>query len=431
MSIIESTHNGILEGVALSRLGESTTPALSSIHGNGYEEFSSGMLYYSDNLSIMKHLLNEGYAGKIQCIYIDPPFFTRAKYKASIDILSGEDKHKLRINAYNDWNGDTLKDYIRFISLRLILMRELLSDTGLIWVHLDWHSSHYVRLLMDEVFGADNFVNEIIWKYKSGGSSKNHFSRKHDTILLYSKTKDYRINIPKEKSYNRELKRYGFSGIKEYEDKFGWYTVVNMKDVWNIDMVGRTSSERTGYATQKPLELMKRIIEASSRERDLCADFFSGSGSFLEAASQMNRKWIGCDNEKLAASLTRKRMIGASASFECYFKDTTSEDKLSVAIKSLEELENGKKLIKCYIESFDPNIVTDDLSTDERDKINSIIEKNPLDIIDYIMIDNDFSGIFTPEIISYSGNDEFKFITRGNVRFIAVDIFGNEYSYDL
>lgn len=431
MSIIESIYYGISDGRYYVSNIKFNEPVLSSVHGNGYEEGYSGMLYHSDNLSLMKHLLDKGYSGKIQCIYIDPPFFTRAKYKASIDVLSGAKNYKLRLNAYKDWNSNTLRDYIEFISSRLILMRELLSDDGLIWVHLDWHSSHYVRVVMDEIFGPDNFVNEIIWKYKSGGSSKKHFSRKHDTILLYSKTKKYSIDISKEKSYNRELKKYGFRGVNEYKDDFGWYTVVNMKDVWNINMVGRTSSERTGYATQKPLELMKRIITVSSNEGDICADFFCGSGSFLEAAGELNRNWIGCDNELLAVSLSRKRMIGVNLCFNCYFNDSPREGMLRFAPNSVVVLDNGKKLIRCSIESFTPIIDTDDLSTDDSDKINMIVTKNPIDMIDYIMIDNDFTGVFTPEIISYSGSEEFKFITRGNTRFVAVDVFGNEYLCDL
>ena len=104
-----------------------------------------------------------------------------------------------------------------------------------------------------------NFVNEIIWTYKSGGSSKKHFARKHDTILVYSKTDKYYLSLPKEKSYNRGLKPYRFKGVEEFQDETGWYTMVNMKDVWNIDMVGRTSAERTGYATQKPEALLSSL----------------------------------------------------------------------------------------------------------------------------------------------------------------------------
>lgn len=127
---------------------------------------------------------------------------------------------------------------------------------------------------MDEIFGEDNFVNEIIWHYKSGGSGKRHFSRKHDTILVYSKTKKYYFLPDKEKSYNRGFKPYRFKGVKEYKDDMGWYTMVTMKDVWNVDMVGRTSSERTGYATQN----RRHCSEGSYRrlrKREISAPIFS------------------------------------------------------------------------------------------------------------------------------------------------------------
>ena len=126
------------------------------------------------------------------------------------------------------------------------MMRDLLSDTGCLWVHLDWHAVHYVKVILDQIFGEKNFINEIIWTYKSGGANKRNFARKHDTLLFYSKTDNYIFNPQTEKSYNRGLRPYRFKGVEEYEDETGWYTIVNMKDVWSIDMVGRTSSERTG-----------------------------------------------------------------------------------------------------------------------------------------------------------------------------------------
>ena len=160
------------------------------------------------------------------------------------------------------------------LASRLLLMRELLSDDGVLCLHLDWHASHYARVLLDEIFGSENFVNEIIWNYKSGGSTNKRFSRKHDNILIYSRTKKFKFRPQKEKSYNRGFKPYRFKGVEEFQDDIGWYTMVNMKDVWSIDMVGRTSAERTGYATQKPKQLINRIIEAFTDEGDIVADVF-------------------------------------------------------------------------------------------------------------------------------------------------------------
>ena len=213
------------------------------------------LLAHGDNLEFMKYLLyDKNMAGKINMIYIDPPFFTKAAYDAVIQFAPVEGKKlpPVKHPAYEDiWQRD-MEEYLKMLTSRLCLMKELLADDGTIWVHLDWHVVHYVKIFMDEIFGEENFVNEIIWHYKSGGSGKRHFARKHDTILVYSKTKKYYFAPPKEKSYNRGFKPYRFKGVKEYKDELGWYTMVTMKDVWNVDMVGRTSSERTGYATQKP-----------------------------------------------------------------------------------------------------------------------------------------------------------------------------------
>lgn len=430
MNILKEIQNGIEDGRACAESVHGEYPQLSAVHKYDYSSDRMGKVFQCDNLKLMKKLLDEGYAGKIQTIYIDPPFFSRAKYKASITIKTGKGAKKIHYKAYDDGSTDDLKNYIAFMTARLLLMKKLLADDGLIWVHLDWHSSHYIRILMDEIFGEDRFVNEIIWKYKSGGSSQNHFSRKHDTIILYSKSPRYYINIPKEKSYNRGLKPYRFKGVKEYQDDFGWYTLVNMKDVWNIDMVGRTSAERNGYATQKPLELMKRIVEVSSREGDLCADFFFGSGSFVHAADLLKRNWIGCDNEKLAAATSRKRLGLETSNFECYFNGVPGSG-IKFDVDRTEELKNGKKLLTCKINSFIPSVDLNNVVPKDRAVLKNIIETEPLALIDVIMVDNDFRGRFMPELVLYSADREIKFISRGNVKFIAVDIFGNEYEYEL
>ena len=167
------------------------------------------------------------------------------------------------------------------LCIRFYMMRDLLADEGCLWVHLDWHIVHYVKVLLDEIFGQKNFINEIIWNYKSGGSSKRHYARKHDTLLFYAKSPKYYFEAQKEKSYNRGYKPYRFKGVREYRDETGWYTMVNMKDVWQIDMVGRTSAERTGYATQKPEALLTRILESCTREGDIVCDFSAARARWL------------------------------------------------------------------------------------------------------------------------------------------------------
>lgn len=284
------------------------------------EVFGKGknILAMGDNLSFMSYLMEKkGLAGKIQMIYSDPPFFSRSKYTATVPVFSGEGGKTslVKIPAYDDiWLHD-MGEYLAMLTLRLRYMKDLLADEGLLWLHLDWHAVHYVKVMLDEIFGEDRLVNEIIWHYKSGGSSKRHFARKHDTILLYSKTDDYKLKPGKEKSYNREGKPYRFKGVEEFFDEGGWYTVVNQKDVWQMDMVGRTAKERTGYGTQKPMNLLRRIVESSTEPGDLCADFFCGSGTLAVAAEELNRKWICCDREKLAIAMSEKRILGGDYSF--------------------------------------------------------------------------------------------------------------------
>ena len=268
----------------------------------GCEELNAGDIVCCDNLDFLSSHFGSGQ--KIDFIYIDPPFFTGADYKARIV----EDDGVSTPLAYSD-RWESLSDFLKNMSLRLLFMKELLADSGLIAVHLDNHSAHYIKVIMDEIFGQKRFVNEIIWSYKSGGSSKKSFAKKHDTILLYSKTRNYYFSAQKEISYNRKGRPYHFKGVEEFQDENGrWYTLVNRRDVLSVDMVGRTSSERTGYATQKPEKLLEILIESCCPEDGLCADFFCGSGSLGAAAARLGRRYILCDRSPLAVSISRDRL---------------------------------------------------------------------------------------------------------------------------
>ena len=264
-----------------------------------------GRIAIGDNLDYMLRLLKHDHmAGKIQMIYVDPPFFSNASYQASVQIESEKLGRSpvLKAGAFDDkWGGD-LEAYLEMLAVRFMLMRELLADTGCLWVHLDWHGSHYVKMMLDEIFGEDRFVNEVIWTYKSGGSSRRAFAKKHDSLLFYSKSAYYKFRPQKEKSYNRDRKPYRFKGVEEFQDEGGWYTMVNMKDVWNIDMVGRTSHERMGYATQKPEKLLRRVVECCTDPGDLCADFFAGTGTLGAACADLGRRWIMCDEGRVSAA---------------------------------------------------------------------------------------------------------------------------------
>lgn len=320
------------------------------------EEFgkAENLLALGDNAGFMKHLVDSGMEGKIRQIYIDPPFFSKANYDAVIKLRSPEGETAVKHRAYEDVWKEGMAEYLKMLGTRLLLMRDLLSEDGTIWVHLDWHGVHYVKILMDEIFGEKNFINEIIWTYKSGGSSKKHFARKHDTILVYSKSDKYYLNLPKEKSYNRGLKPYRFKGVEEFQDETGWYTMVNMKDVWSMDMVGRTSAERTGYATQKPEALLERIIRAGSCEGDICADFFCGSGTLAAAAGKLERRWICCDNGTLAVAAAMKRLGKQGEEMKILRCDSVQPDDLKVLAYYTPTLFNDR--IKITVELKEQNI---------------------------------------------------------------------------
>ena len=390
---------------------------------------SRSLLALGDNEAFMGRLLSEGYGSSFRMIYIDPPFFTKSKFNASVSIRdAGGSRHRIRHLAFDDRFERSLEYYVENMTVRILMMRELLADDGTLWIHLDWHSSHYIRLILDELMGEKNFVNEIIWCYKSGGSGKKHFSRKHDTILVYSKKPKYYISIPEEKSYNRGFKPYNFKGVREYCDEQGWYTLVNMKDVWNVDMVGRTSAERNGYATQKPLELMRRIVEAGSEQGDLVGDFFCGSGSFLEAAERSGRKWAGCDNEKLAVSLARKRLMNINAEFDSYELSTAgTEGRIDISVKESHPLENGGRLLRLAVTDFVPDIDTGYIQKNDRIYIEQALESDPVQLIDYIMVDNDYRENFVCRVLIEDAADDIVVITSGRTRRVAVDVFGREY----
>ena len=238
----------------------------------------------------------------VDLIYIDPPFNTQRDHV----IVSSENEKR---HFGDRFVG--VAAYLDYMRPRLAQLYRVLKPTGSFYYHCDWHASHYVKVLLDSsrLFGYDNFQNEIVWLYKSGGASPaKRFSRKHDIILFYTKTADYTFNGLKEKSYNRGLKPYKFDGVEEHQDGHGWYTTVGMKDYWEINMVGRTSGERLDYPTQKPVTLLERIISASSNEGDVVLDAFCGSGTTLAAAQKLKRKWIGIDISESACRLARQRL---------------------------------------------------------------------------------------------------------------------------
>ncbi len=272
--------------------------------GNGW----FNKIFWGDNLQVMSHLLKE-YRGKIDLIYIDPPFDSKADYKMKIEVKGKSvtnDSNIFEEKQYGDiWTND---EYLQFMYERLVLMKELLSEQGTIYLHCDFRKTHHLRLIMDEVFGTNNFVNEIIWCYKSGGTGNRTYARKHDTILMYSTSQDYIFNQEKEKSY-----MYPWSGENPaqtyFKDEKGRYTLVNVKDYWtDIGILATSAHERTGYPTQKPEDLLERIIKVSSNKESIIFDCFMGSGTTQAVAMKLGRRFIGADINLGAIQTTTKRL---------------------------------------------------------------------------------------------------------------------------
>ena len=297
-----------------------------------------------------EHIADES----VDLVYLDPPFNSNATYNVLFKAPDGHGS-QAQIEAFDDtWHwSETAEDaywqvlrgantdaakvleamrgflgendmmaYLAMMAIRLIELHRVLKPTGSLYLHCDPTASHYIKVMMDGIFGHGNFLNEIVWGYRTGGVSKRWFGRKHDVLLLYAaKFGRHTFNLQKERSYSTSSPP-GFKGIKKFRDKNGrYYTMASMRDVWEINAVGRTSKERLGYPTQKPVALLERIISASSNEGDVVLDPFCGCGTTVHAAQKLDRRWIGIDVTHLAVSLIERRLrdaFGAEAEFATY-----------------------------------------------------------------------------------------------------------------
>lgn len=300
-------------------------------------------LIYGDNLLAMAALLagdenTPSLRGRVDLIYIDPPFDSKADYRTKVTLPGMELEQKPTVIeqfAYSDTWSDGTASYLAMITPRLILMRELLADTGSIYVHLDWHIGHYVKIVMDEVFGKDNFINEIIWCFSQGAKSKRMFGRKHNTIFSYSKfpenqvfnSEDVRVAMKSGKeSFGGRLETdadgreyrlvYGTKNAQG-ETKYYKYYLDEGKipeDYWtDINSLQSGVNERLDYPTQKPEALLERIVKAASNNGGLVADFNGGSGVTAAVAKKLGRRWITTDLGKPACMIMRKRLIDQDA----------------------------------------------------------------------------------------------------------------------
>ena len=307
-------------------------------------------IYWGDNLQVMSHLLKD-YRGKIDLIYIDPPFDSKADYKRKIEIRGKKvesDSSSFEEKQYGDiWTND---EYLQFMYERLLLMRELLSDTGSIFLHCDWHKSAHLRIIMGDVFGERNFINEIIWGYKDvgGGRNNNFYKRKHDTIFWFSKTSNYKTGqIARTHLSQSTLDRFGSmfdeNGVITYKrfkemrpaefatrkrqgrvpDDLNMVFLSKengrqMEDYWIDINPLRARAEKDNpeevleYPTQKPNALLERIIKTATVEGDLVFDCFMGSGTTQAVAMKLGRRFLGADINLGAIQTTTKRLIAVA-----------------------------------------------------------------------------------------------------------------------
>ncbi|MFX1502267.1 MAG: site-specific DNA-methyltransferase [Promethearchaeota archaeon] len=379
------------------------------------------LLIWGENKLVMKSLLKT-FENKIDLIYIDPPFATGGDFNLKIQI--GEDGNYLDNIAYKDKWKEGIDSYLTFLHERLVLMKKLLSNKGSIYVHLDWHISHYVKVIMDEIFGSENFRNEIIWAYPAASvKTRRFFIRSYDTILFYSKDNNYIFNDhPKiYQEFSDRVKnalKKDDNGIfyyrggshngkklsrKVYIEKEGIFP----RDVWNdIPYVRANTAEYQGFSTQKPERLLRRIILASTNKGDLIADFFCGSGTTLTVAEKLGRKWIGCDSNRYAIHMIRKRILNLTKSNDILdWKKRYNKDPNSFKIISSEKMDIKQFIPKIFLRK-DAN-VKKNTELEELPDFNFKIQQNDkqikVELIDYkIPYKNFISEKIKQKIKSYS-----------------------------
>jgi len=283
-------------------------------------------LFMGDNLRIMAALLPK-YENQLDLIYADPPFFTNKHYSTRIG--RGEDSRRPQdwqmAEGYGD-HWENLDQYLDFLFPRLATIYRLLAPHGTLYLHLDWHADAYARVLLDEIFGREHFLNEIIWTYHGPSPIRRAFNRKHDVILVYTKGDNYTFNADavREPYHPNTVKTFASSS------KAGFGKVPDLErgkvpeDWWYFPVVARLHNERTGYPTQKPEALVERILLASSNPGDLVADFFCGSGTFPLAAARHDRRFLAGDVSWRAIHTTRERVVGCMQKPFSLSRDSTA-----------------------------------------------------------------------------------------------------------
>lgn len=399
----------------------------------------SNKLIWGDNKLILSSLKNGPLRkqieaeGGLKLIYIDPPFDVGADFSMNIEI--GEDTFTKKPSvieeiAYRDTWGKGADSFIAMIYERLKLMHGLLADDGSIYVHCDWRVSGFMRLVLDEIFGKNNLVNEIIWCYFGPGSDRTkEYTKKHDTIFFFAKDKSkYIFNLDAvrvahsektKENYKKGLQGSGFGAEKINEvQKESYDSETNLnksgkvpEDWWEMAIAARypvDGVKRTGYPTEKPFPLLERIILASSSEGDLVADFFAGSGTTLAVAEKLGRKWIGSDLGRFSIHTTRKRMIGVQRELKKAGKDFRAFEILNIGKYEREKYlgvnenlrEEEKRIQRENKEKEFIKLILSAYKAEPVDSFNSFVGKKRDRLVAVGQIDTPITNDFLEKIIS-------------------------------
>ena len=406
--------------------------------GEQYGQSVRNQFWLGDAVAMLPELI-EQYAGTVQVIYLDPPFSTgdAFEYRAQL----GKNKlGTLSIEAYRD----DLPEDEYFAMMRKVLegCHTLLSDEGSLYLHVDFRTGPYFKIMLDEIFGRQNFLNEIIWHYKSGGRAKSYFSRKHDTIYFYRKSRAVYFDItsvgmPRGKEMQNHMKRsFDEEGRLVYTIKsagktytYSEDTPVYPSDVWtDISHLQQKDPERTGYDTQKPEALLRRILSASSREDDLVMDLFSGSGTTAAAALSLNRRFIVADRSPIAMQVLRRRILQ---------RESTLMDLAGPSIRFQYDPDAfgalGELSVQCRRENGRADVVLYDYVPPEG--CTPPVGVEGLQLIEFCAVGSLHQGVFVPDSFHQRPNRGGKISAnyfvpeRENLALLVTDVFANQQIY--
>jgi len=402
----------------------------------------SNKLIWGDNKLILSSLKNGPLRkeieaeGGLKLIYIDPPFDVGADFSMNIEI--GEESFTKKPSvieeiAYRDTWGKGADSFIAMIYERLKLMHGLLAEDGSIYVHCDWRVSAFMRMSLDEIFGKNNFRNEIIWHYSTLGRPDDRFAQKHDIIFYYGKSDKILFNLEEAKvPYSEEYIKSHFRDrddngrvCRKRFDAGKWRTYypdagMIPNDVWEIPYENSMSKERVDYPTQKPTALLERIIKSSSRAGDIVADFFCGSGTTLAVAEKLGRKWIGADLGRFSIHTTRKRMIGVQRELKKAGKDFRAFEILNIGKYEREKFltvnenlrEEEKRIQRENKEKEFIKLILSAYKAEPVDSFNSFVGKKRDRLVAVGQIDTPVTNDFLEKLISECKE---KKITKGDV----------------